>query len=416
MKGASVIRGNDRHEDFSRPAPLIHPVLRLIWGEQRISRADIARAAGLSRSTVSGVIDALLPTGLVAEVGAGESRGGRRPIVLEFQDDACFLVGVEMGAAHVGVALTNLRGKVVAWELRAHPVRSDPDGTRRLIVDLCDAVLASARVARKNLVGIGVAVPSPVDPLHPDDLSEIVMPEWKGKSGLGLLSQRYGVPHFVDNDANLGALAERWWGAGQGVEDFAYIKLATGIGSGHVIRGDVYRGSAGVAGEIGHMAIDPGGRPCLCGLRGCLATFVGAPALEERARRLLAEFPESRLAGRPVTISGIEDAALAGDPLALKLTGEAAEHLGIAVAGLLNLMNPARVILGGGLARLGDTLLDPLRETVKHRSLVSSVAAAEILISRLGPQASAVGAATLVLEAALSDPSLFPAAAGARAR
>jgi predicted NBD/HSP70 family sugar kinase len=151
--------------------------------------------------------------------------------------------------------------------------------------------------------------------------------------------------------------------------------------------------------------------PCVCGLRGCLATLVGAQALVERAASLLADHPESMLAGNGLTITSIEDAALAADPLALKLVREAAEPLGIALAGLLNLMNPSLVILGGGLSRLGELLLEPLRDTVRGRTLVSSVAAAEIRTSELGTQAVAIGAATMVLKAALSDSSLFPVVA-----
>ena len=392
----------------TRPRPLADAVLRLIWRERRISRAEIARRANLSRSTVSEIVTSLLKTGLVAEVGAGPSGGGRRPIVLEFQDDAAFILGVEMGATHVAVALTDLRGRVLQWELRSHPVRSDPEGTRALVIELCDACLAKHGRGTESLVGVGVAVPSPVDPQHPDRFSELVLPAWQGRNGLEVLSARYGVPLRVDNDANLGALAEGWWGAGRGVDDFAYVKLATGVGSGHVIGGQIYRGATGVAGEIGHMAIDPHGGPCICGLRGCLATFVGAPALQARALALLGDFPDSVLVGTQPSIESIEAAALNGDPLALQLAREAAESLGIAIAGMLNLMNPARVILGGGLARLGDLLLEPLHETVQRRTLVSSVAVSEIVTSELGPQSIAVGAATLILEAALADSSLFP--------
>ncbi len=395
----------------ARQRPLADSNLRLIWKEQRISRAEIARQTGLARSTVSEIVGELFPTGLIAEVGIGPSRGGRPPMVLEFKDDAFAILGVDMGAAHVAVALTDLRGRVLAWAHQSHPVRADPQGTRALIEKLCDRCLADWEPGVKRLVGIGVAVPCPVDPRHPDRFSEVVLPDWHGSSGLAILTKRYGVPLRVDNDANLGALAERWWGAGRGIDDFAYIKLATGVGMGHVIRGRIYRGATGVAGEIGHMAIDPHGGPCVCGLRGCLATFVGAPALVARARALLADHPESVLAGTEPTIESIEDAALASDPLAVSLVQEAAEHLGIAVAGLLNLMNPAMVIVGGGLARLGDVLLAPLRETIGHRTLISSLVACEIRTSELGTRATAVGAATMVLEEALADSSLFPAAA-----
>jgi glucokinase-like ROK family protein len=386
---------------------LADSVLRLIWRERRISRAEIARRTGLSRSTVTEIVRDLLRTELVAEVGTGRSRGGRRPIVLEFQDDARVILGVDIGATHVAVALTDLRGRVLAWNEATHPVRMDPEGTRALTIRLCDASIPVGKSETQQLIGIGVGVPSPVDPDDPYGLSDLVLPEWEGRSGLESLQAHYRLPVLVDNDANLGALAERWWGAGREVDDFAYVKLATGIGLGHILGGEIYRGAAGFAGEIGHLAIDPHGEPCICGLRGCLATFVGSRALVARAGALLADHPESLLAGRDVTIAAIEDAAIAGDRLALRVVNEAAEHLGVAVAGLLNLNNPSMVILGGGLVRVGELLLEPLREAIRSRTLVSSVAAAEIRTSELGPQAAAVGAATLVLDAALNDPRIF---------
>ncbi len=394
-----------------RTRPLADAVLRLIWQERAISRAEIARRADLSRSTVSEVVDTLLPTGLVSEGGPGESIGGRRPIVLNFEDGACFILGTEMGASHVAVVLTDLRGRVLHWEHRNHAVRTDPAGTRKALAELCESALASRKGAAQKLVGIGVAVASPVDPRHPFALSEVVLPDWKGASGLEALGERFGVPVMVDNDANLGALAEHWWGAGRGVHHFAYVKVGTGVGSGHVIGGEVYRGATGFAGEIGHLSIDPNGEPCVCGLRGCLAMHVGSPALVKRAAQLLGEYGSSALAKGKLTMAAIEQAAIAGDALAVRVTREAAEYLGIAVAGMLNLMNPSVVVVGGGITELGDHFLEPLRETVKQRTRVSTSAGHTILMSELGPQTVAVGAASLVLKEALANPRLFPTAA-----
>jgi predicted NBD/HSP70 family sugar kinase len=403
------VRKGERRSDPDGPRPLADAVLRLIWREKRISRAGIAQEGELSRSTVSEIVNEILPMGLVAEVGLGRSSGGRRPVLLEFQDDACVILGVEMGAAHVGVALTDLRGKVLAWEEQEHPVRTDPEGTRTLIAELSEKCLANGVRNGRPLVGIGVALPSPFDPAHPDRLSTVVLPAWEGHLGLEGLADKFDVPVMVDNDANLGALAEHWWGAGRGVDDFAYIKVATGIGSGHIMDGEIYRGATGVAGEIGHTAVDPNGKPCICGLRGCLVTLIGTPALMERAGELLREHPESALAGREFDIDDFEKAALAGDAVAVQVAQEAAGHLGTVVAGLLNLLNPAMVVVGGDLAGLGELLLVPLRETARSRTLVSSVRAAEIKASELGPKSVAIGAATLVLKAALNDSSIFPA-------
>lgn len=395
----------------ARGRPLADVVLDSIWHSRRISRAELSRRLEISRSTSSEVVGQLLESGLIAEIGDGPSRGGRRPILLEFRDDAHVILGVDMGASHVGVVLTDLRGAVLAWVEEPFPVRSDPEGTRALIQRLCEQCLERWGGQRQRLLGIGVAVPSPVDYRDPDRLSDAVLPAWRGQSGLQQLHARYGVPVFVDNDANLGAVAERWWGVGQGVEHFTYIKLATGIGAGHMIAGSVYRGASNVAGEIGHISIDPNGEPCVCGNRGCLSTFVGGEALVRRALDLRADYPESALAlleAGQMTMSAIEQACLDRDPLAIQVVHETAHYLGIAVAGLLNLLNPGAVILGGSLVRVGEHLLVPLRETVVRRTLVNSVAASEIKVSELGSQAIALGAATHVLSSALADPSLFP--------
>jgi glucokinase-like ROK family protein len=391
--------------------PSAGSVLELIWRERRISRAEIARRTGLSRSTVSEIVEGLLQTRLVAEVGDGPSEGGRRPVVLQFQDDAFGILGIDVGEAHVAAAIIDLRGQVQAWEYRPYAVRADPAGTQALMVELSDACLKRWKLGKDRLAGVGVAVPSPVDPRDPDHVSDVVMPEWQGHSVGALLRERFGVPVFVDNDANLGALAERWWGAGREVDDFVYVKVATGVGAGLIVRKEIYRGANGVAGEIGHLAIDPKGEPCVCGLRGCLATRVGSRALIARAAALLGEYPASSLSGRELTITAIEDAALGGDPLALRVVDEAAEYLGIAVAGMLNLLNPGRVIIGGGLARLGELLLARLRRPISSRTLVGSIAQTEIVTSELGPRTVALGAATLVLQNALADLRHFRTAA-----
>lgn len=387
------------------PRPLADAVLQLIWEERRMSRADIARLGDLSRSTVSEIITEILRTGLITEVGEGPSRGGRRPILLEFRDDACVILGVEMGASHVEVVLTDLRGRVLRSASEDHPVREDPVGTRELIGRLCETCLEGTT---RPLVGIGVGVPCPVDRDNTGRLSDVVLPAWGGHLGLEGLGQRLGVPLFIDNDANLGALAELWWGVGHGVEDMVYIKVATGIGSGHVVGGEIYRGSSGYAGEIGHIAIDPRGKKCVCGLNGCLVTLVGGHALARRSDELAAEYPGSPLATGNNSIREIEDAALAGDGLALQVAREAAGHLGNAIASLLNVLNPSMVVLGGDLARLGDVLLEPLRETVEKRTLVSSLQAARIRTSGFESQSVAVGGATLVLKSALQDSRIFP--------
>jgi predicted NBD/HSP70 family sugar kinase len=378
-------------------------LLNMIWRERQISRAELARQTELSPSTVSAIVADLEEVGLVRSIGAGVSRGGRRPTLIGFCDDAFSIVGVEVGATHVTAVLTDLRGRVRTHQHAAHAVRDDPRGTLEKVQELVEACLASEKVPRRSVVGMGVAVPSPVHPASPGRLSPVILPAWREVDVQATLAAAFGMPVLVDNDANLGALAERYWGAGTGGEDLTYIKLGTGIGSGHIIHGDLYRGAGGTAGEIGHIAIDPAGPPCMCGLRGCLVTFIGSRALLERAAVLM-----PRQGKRAPTVKDVVDGARSGEPGARKLLDEMGHHLGIAVAGLLNLLNPAVVVLGGELSSVGDLLLDPLRTTVRARALSTSVAETRILTTGLGDRAIAVGAATLVLQSALRDRALFP--------
>ena len=382
-------------------------LLRMIWRERQISRADLARRTGLSRSSISAIASDLLATGLVRETGAGDSSGGRRPILLGFEDDAQSIVGVDMGATHVAVAITDLRAGVKAWHFRAYDVREDPEGALDLMCELIDAALSESGVTRDRLVGMGVGVPSPVEP-GTNHVSPFFMPRWRDVSPVQRLEAKYGVPVVMENDANLGALAEQWWGAGGDGKDLAFVKVATGVGAGLIIHGDIYRGASGIAGEIGHIPVDPTAGRCVCGLDGCLNLLIGTHALTERARDLRRDDDRSTLPRRGLTVARIVESAFEGDALARRVVEEAGRHLAIGVAALLNLCNPATVVFGGSLTRAGELLLQPLRERLGERSPSASVTRSQLVISSLGIESVARGAATLVLLAALNDPQVFP--------
>lgn len=383
-------------------------LLRLIWRERLISRADLSRRTGLSRSAISAIVSDLLATGLVRETGAGSSSGGRRPILLGFDDDALAIVGVDMGATHIAVAVTDLRAEVKAWRSEPFFVREDPQGALALMCELIDSALEEANAGRDRLIGIGLAAPSPVDLDEPTHLSPLVLPKWKGVSPVEHLERVYAVPVGMDNDANLGALAEQWWGAGQDGQDLAYVKVATGVGAGLIIRGDIYHGTTGISGEIGHIPVDPSAGHCICGLDGCLNLRVGTAELLKRVNGLREEYPNTTLPRRALSVSRIVEEAFEGDRLARTVVEEAGHHLAIGVAALLNLLNPATVVFGGSLTRANELLLQPLRMTLGELTPSASVKRSHLVISALGIEGTARGAATLVLRAALDDPTLFP--------
>lgn len=373
-------------------------VVRALWEHlDGLSRTDLARNLGLSRSTVSAIVQGLLGSGLVVESHRAQSTGGRRPIVLRLNEAHRNVIGIDMGSSHLTVVCMDLRGRVLSHVSREHDVQHSPKTTLRLLEQLLADVTAGAEAP---LLGVGVGLPCPVDADSIHQLSPRILPAWRGVQLGDWLHEHLGLPVCMDNDANIGALAEAWWGLGQDVAHFAYLKVGTGVGAGYVIDGRPYRGASGIAGEIGHTTVNTQGNSCRCGLRGCLEAEVGFQAVLHKAQLA---------AGSDRALSFDEVIALteSGDRAIIAVLEEAGVHLGMAVANLLNLFNPGRVILGGRLTAAGERLLGPLRRTVRERALSTSIDRAEILFSELGDDHIAVGAATLIVQQALLSPQQF---------
>lgn len=379
-------------------------LLHRIWAAEDISRVALSRETGLARSTVTNIVNELVELGIVEESHPVRTGGGRPPIALRVRDEAFHLVGIEMGASHLTLLRTDLRGRRVTAVREQHDVQGDPDGTMAWLRDTLEQTLADT--AAPPILGVGLAVPSPLDPSLEGELSARILPRWAGRRPADELRDLTGQPVFMQNDANLGALAELWWGQGREATDFAYIKVATGVGSGLIMDREIYGGASGLAGEIGHIAVDPSGARCRCGLSGCLEAMVGSGSLLRRHAELARESDGSPAS--PRDLAELIALARAGDALALQVVEESGHHLGVAVANLLNLVNPRLVVLGGRLTEAGDLLLAPLRRAARARALSASIDRTAILISGLGKEAVALGAATLVLQQALDDPSMFP--------
>jgi predicted NBD/HSP70 family sugar kinase/biotin operon repressor len=374
-------------------------VLRKVWDAEAVSRADLARATGFSRSTISAIVGELLDAGLVVETRRGASRGGRRPILLELVADARIMVGVEIGGGHVSCALVDLRGRVLRHLSQDFDTRDRPEETLNLVSDMIRSCLDGA--AKSRLLGIGVGLPSPVAPDTLQTLA-LVLPAWAEVHVAQELERRFQVPVFVDNDANAGMRGEARWGAARGCDHAAFIKVATGIGAGFRLGGRLYSGYQGFAGELGHMSIDTSGPPCVCGLNGCLNVVVGTPPLLDRCRVRRSRYPDSLLNPDELSIAALVEAALQGDALAREVVGFAGSTIGIAIANVLNLLNLERVVLGGRITRSGDHFLAPLRASLAQRALSPAVSESTVVIS-FNDQAVCLGAASLVLEAALEE-------------
>lgn len=377
-------------------------VLNLIRQQGAISRADIVRQTHLSATTISALANVLLESGFVGETGMGESSGGRPPILLAFNYQYRHVLGVDMGATHLTVVLMDLQGQVVSQRYIRYAVMQDPIGTAAAIQTIIHEILQETGLNLENILGLGLAVPAPLEGDDLTHLSSLILPQWDGYDVVGVLHDTLQIPVYLENDANAGVIAEQWWGRGRDFANLAYIKLGTGVGSGLIVKNEVYRGDGGTAGEIGHTTINSDGPLCRCGNRGCLESFVGAPALIE-------EVNQQRSNGTPPvnSITDIIAAAQQHDALSCQTVTKAGSFLGIAIANLINLFNPGLIVLGGELAAAGDILLNAVQHSVSQRAMPKAASEAIITVSQLGDNAVAIGAATLVIHHAFQPSDLI---------
>ncbi len=363
-------------------------ILRAIRDSDGISRADLARHFGLSRSSVSSLTEQLCTLGVVQEAHLAASSGGRPPRVLQLDSNSCQVVGVDLGSSHISVLSMSLFGEIERVLEVDLDCQTQPERALTKIVEMVDALKTE-----KPLLGVGVAVPSPV---IEGELSERILPAWKGIRLKEVLEERLSVRVFVGNDANLGALAERWWGSCQGVDDFVFVKMATGVGAGLVQNGTILLGDVGYAGELGHVPISSDGL-CRCGMYGCLEAHIGLPYLNERLRTV-----------DPILTLTLTKSMEGGSSQpVIDVLEDASQSLSVALSILVNLLNPQKVILWGPIPKQHARFLELLRQAMSARNLWSPIQPENIQVSALGEQGVARGAATLLLEEAFSNPLLF---------
>jgi len=353
-----------------------------------LTQVELAAATGLSQATVSTIVRELLSAGIVDT--AVTTRSGRRAQLVTLARRIGLAVGVQVGHRHLRVALGDFAHEVVAEQTLPLPYEHPSDTTLDRAALLVMELLERIGSGLDEVVGIGVGVPAPVD----TDTGMVsvpgVMRGWEGEHLGQVLTKRLGRPVHVDNDANLGALAEATLGAARGYRDAVYVRASYGTGAGIVINGQVHRGFAGTAGEIGHVQVDPTGHICRCGSRGCLDTVVGANALVEPLRAT-----HGSLALRDVIARTRE-----GHPGFARVVADAGAVIGSVVAGLGTAVNPQCVVVGGELSETGEVLLGPLRESVRRRVLLNQIAPLEVVPAALGQRAEVMGALVLALRSA----------------
>jgi predicted NBD/HSP70 family sugar kinase len=364
-------------------------VLNYVRDREPISRAEIARNTALQRSTVSTIVEELKAEGLIEEIGAGASTGGRRPTMLRLRAEGAMAVGVDVTPAHTTVASCDLKGRVLASE-RVENVARPEEMTARVVECVGSLV---ARGGGGAVAGVGISLPGLVDP---STGRAVFIPffRWRDWAIAEELERATGLKASVDNDANAAALAELWFGRPEVSEarDFIIALVAEGIGTGIVFDGQIYRGERGAAGEFGHMIVGQNGPvACSCGNRDCWEAFASERA---SVARYLANAGGDAASGR-VEFEDVIDRALGGEQAAIDALTETAHYLGIGISNLIVGLSPEAVVVGGRITRAWPIVAPSLEETIQ-RSIRRGLPSARIVASTLS-EPTLMGAVSLVL-------------------
>ncbi len=375
-------------------------VFQLLREHRQTTRTDLVRLSGLSKATVSDIIDTFLREGFIREAGKHQPVRGRSQVVLEFDPMARLVLGAQLVGPTCTVVLADLSAQPRHRTTR--PMQgTDPES---FIEAICAAVEELRPLAETPILGLGVGTPTSVDPTG-RRVTLSVPYGWRDVPLADMLEARLGLPTLIANRAKVAALGEVWQGAHAETDHLFYVYVGSGIVAGMVVNGALYFGSSGGAGELGHTTVLPDGILCGCGNQGCLHTVTSESAIVRMARAKAREaerpgFLVARTNGvlGQITLALVLEAAAAGDPIALETLAEAGTYLGIALANVVNLVNPRTVVIGGPIASIGEPFLEPVRREVRRRALGDALHNLELVPSVLGDDAGAIGAAALVLE------------------
>ncbi|WP_245664891.1 ROK family protein [Actinoplanes subtropicus] len=387
--------------------PLSQRLLQLLRDRGPLSRAELADRLDVPRPRLLTELEALVGSGIVREAGPAASRGGRRSTLVELRGDLRF-AAVDLGAASIDVEITDGRLEPVAAYSEPADIRSGP----KVILHRVSEILAKFKVegAYERLEAIGIGVPGPVSFRDGVPVSPPIMPGWDRYPVREVLSREHGCPVVVDNDVNIMAIGECYGGVAHSVDNMLFLKIGTGIGCGIYLGGQVYRGTDGCAGDIGHIQVDSQGPVCACGNVGCLEAVFGGTALARDALAAARGGRSPALAERlaqsgTLTARDVADGAAEGDPLCVQLIRQGGRRVGGVLAGLVSFINPSMIVIGGGLSGLGHLLLAEIRSVVYRRSLPLATGNLPVVLSELGPRAGVVGAAVLASDLAFGRPS-----------
>jgi predicted NBD/HSP70 family sugar kinase/biotin operon repressor len=382
-------------------------VLAEIARGEGVSRAQIAAASGLTRGTVSALVDTLASSGLIVEGGPNRGSVGRPGNALRLNADGPCGLGIEINVDYVAAALLDFTGRARSVRIVAGDNRGvDAQTVLGRSVNVAQRMLSESPGAQSNIVGVGVAVPGLVGSngvLHrvPN------LPGWESVPVAEIVQSSLGMPieiTLVDNEANLAALAEHWYSEDDVGNDFVRVSGEIGVGAGIVAGGELWRGVNGLSGELGHVTVEPNGPVCNCGARGCLEQIAGQEALLREAG---AAMPAGTALGVPDgPIADLVARATAGDEQTLRALERAGRALGTALSTLVNVLDIPTIVLGGLYAEVAPWISADVNAELTTRAVGYQKTGVKLLVSQLGAEAAVRGAAGLVIRRIIDDPSL----------
>lgn len=384
-----------------------HAAVDLIrFAGKGLSRTDLAEEMGLTKAAVTLIVNELISYGLILETESRATSSGRPPVVLEINPNHGLVAAVDMGAMHLSVALGDFSARILEEVEIPFRIADGPEKCLKEADSILLELLEKRGLSTLDLLGIGLGVPGPVIAEQGMVMAPPIMPGWDRFPIRTALETQWKTAITLNNDAELGALGEWAYGAGRGEKNLAFIKVGSGIGAGLIINQQIYGGTTGSAGEIGHLTVDENGPLCNCGNHGCLEAFAGGHAIASQARKLVASGKRTLLSEKSIeaiTAHDVAEAARRGDLPAQEILKRSGTYIGIAIAGLINLINPSTVIIGGGVAQVGDLLTTPIRQAVRQRSLRASEHGVKITTAMLGRRSSLIGALVQAINIAIHE-------------
>lgn len=378
-------------------------VINIIRSNGPIFKAEISRITGLSIPTIMKMTDDFIKKGLIREIGKGESSGGKPPQLLEFVHDSSYIIGVDIGTTNIITVMMDLSAGIICKHEIPTGVKDPPEDIIKRVIDSIDIVIINSKIDNRKILGIGIGMPGLLDV----EAGRVVFSpdfKWENVDVVGPLKKKFKATIIMDNVTRAMAMGEKLFGLGKGIDNFMCINLGYGIGSATIINGELYSGSSGSSGEFGHMTLEKNGPLCDCGNYGCLEALASANAISNKAKFFLERGEKSLIlelaGGNPEAIEAktVFDAAKQGDALALEIVNEAVEFIGIAIASIINFMDPELIILEGGVSRAGDILTEGVHKVVGRRQMKYAGKHTRIAISELGANAAAIGAASFLLK------------------